>query len=327
VIAGVAAAAILAPLRLAAESGSVSTLPEPGSKGGVIRPLTVRLPATGVRAAPVHPGIQVSAVEQAASAPQPPEGISPGQVVASPGVTLDDATAIMLANNPSIRESRQRAISARGKALQAGLYPNPTLGTASPQLAGSETQYNAYVIQDVVTKGKIGLSAAAAERAAREAEWLLVRARFDALTAVRTRFYTALVMQRRVEVLERMVEIARSALGVSKKLLELEVGPRSDVLLLQIELAKAEAELKNGRTLAETSRSQLAAATGLIDLAIDRVEGDLQQVLPDYELIAVQQGVIARNALVRGAEMEIARSPARNSCCAAPRSSHFRIST
>jgi cobalt-zinc-cadmium efflux system outer membrane protein len=274
------------------------------------QPLTVRLPPT---TAPDDPrrfaGLQVSAVErQPAENPQPPEPIAPGQTDGTAGMTLDEVTGMALAHSPTIREARNQAMAARGTALQASLYPNPTLGTASPQLAGSETQYNAYVIQDVVTKGKIRLDTAAAQRAACEAEFALVRARFDVLTMVRTRFYTALAIQKRVEVLERMVRIARSALGVSEKLVEQGVGPRSDVLLLQIELSKAEAELKNGRTLAETSRSQLAAATGLINLTIDRVEADLQQPLPDYELIAVQRGVIARNAVARRAEIEIARS-------------------
>jgi cobalt-zinc-cadmium efflux system outer membrane protein len=43
-------------------------------------------------------------------------------------------------------------------------------------------------------------------------------------------------------------------------------------------------------------------------MKITRVEGDLKEPLPDYELSAVQQGVIARNALARSAEVEIARS-------------------
>jgi cobalt-zinc-cadmium efflux system outer membrane protein len=90
-------------------------------------------------------------------------------------------------------------------------------------------------------------------------------------------------------------------------LLKAGVGPRSDVLLLQIELSKSEAELRNAHTLAETSRRELAAATGLVDLAIPRVAGDLQQALPNYELLPTQQAVLARNALVRRAQFEVGR--------------------
>jgi hypothetical protein len=128
---------------------------------------------------------------------------------------------------------------------------------------------------------------------------LLVRARFDVLTTVRQRFYTALAMQQRVEVLERMVGIAATAHEVGERLLRAEIGTRGDVLLLEIELAKAQAELRNARTLAETSRRQLAAATGPVDLQSPRVAADFKQALPDYELLAVQHGVIEERAMRR----------------------------
>lgn len=237
-----------------------------------------------------------------------PEPIPRGQENQEPGITLDEISQVALAQSPRIREAETQAAAARGHALQAGLYPNPTLGQGSPQMAGNQSQYNAFVMQDVVTKGKIQLNAAAAQRAAEEAELAWVRARFNVLTTIRQRFYSALAAQQRVEVLEGMVNIARSATQVGKQLLKNDLGTQGDVLLLEIELSKAEAELTNAVTLSETSKRQLAVATGLIDMPIVRVRGDLRQPLPDYELIAVQQGVISRNALARSAQIEITRS-------------------
>ncbi|MEX0977501.1 MAG: TolC family protein [Pirellulales bacterium] len=233
-----------------------------------------------------------------------PPGIEdPGQ-----GMTLDEISLTALANSPVIREAQSRVVAARGRAFQASRYPNPTFGTASPQLAGDQTQYNAYVIQDLVTKGKIRLDTAAADRAARQAELSLVRARFDMLTTVRQRFYIALATQKRAAILEAMVKIARTSHDISERLWKAEIGARNDVLLLQIELSRSEAELQNSRTLAETSRRQLAAAAGLFELPIARVSGDLTAALPDYELLAVQQGVVERNALVGRAQVAVARS-------------------
>jgi outer membrane protein, heavy metal efflux system len=236
------------------------------------------------------------------------EPIAPGVEQVEGGTTLEEMTATALANSPVIRAAQARVVAARGRAYQASRYPNPTFGTASPQLAGNQSQYNAYVVQDLVTKGKIRLDTAAAERAAGEAELALVRAKFDVLTTVRQRFYTALAMQRRVQILESMVQVARTSHDVSERLFKAEIGARGDVLLLEIELAKAEADLKNAGTLAETSRRQLAAATGLFELVIARVAGDLTQDLPDYDVIAVQQGVVERNALVPRAQVGIART-------------------
>ncbi|MBI3838148.1 MAG: TolC family protein [Planctomycetia bacterium] len=258
-------------------------------------------------------GVQVSAavqptIEPAPSADRAPEPIPSGQEDSTQTTTLDELAQVALSTNPAIREAETRAMAARGLAIQARLYPNPTMGTASPQLAGNQSQYNAYMIQDLVTKGKIGLDSAAAERAAREAELALVRARFEVLTTVRQRFYTVLVSQQRVDVLGAMVIIARKSADIGRQLLKAGFGSRGDLLLLQIELSRAETELNNAITLLATSKRQLAAATGLIDTPIDRLRGDLKQPLPNYELIAVQQGVIQRNALARSAEIEIARS-------------------
>lgn len=115
-------------------------------------------------------------------------------------------------------------------------------------------------------------------------------------------------MQERIVVLERMVNIAQTALDVGQRLLKAEVGTRGDVLLLQIELSKSEADLKNFHVLAETSRRQLSAATGLLNLQIDRVDGDLKQALPEFDLLSVQEGVLTRNADVARANVEVARN-------------------
>ncbi len=236
------------------------------------------------------------------------EAIPPGLAEAGVGMTLDQVTQIALENSPVLREAQAQVVAAQGRAFQASRYPNPTFGGASPQLAGNQSQYNTYIVQDYVTKGKIRLDTAAAERAARAAELSLVRARFDVLTAVRQRFYTVLAMQQRVRILDSMVNIARTSHEVSEKLFKAGIGARGDVLLLQIELSRAEAELRNAHILTATSKRELAAATGLYELQIDRVSADLTQALPDYEIIAVQQGVIDRNALVARAGVEISRN-------------------
>ena len=255
----------------ARKPGSITRAPEQARTSAL-----VRLPDTKKAAPPIRrrfEGVQVSAATQPqylTRVTQPPEPISPGGSDLPPATTLDELTAVALANSPQIREAENQAAAARARALQASLYPNPIFGTASPQLAGNQSQYNAYVIQDVVTRNKIGLDTAAACRMAREAELAAVRARFDVLTMVRQRFYIALVAERRVTVLNNMVAIARTSLDISERLLKAEVGTRGDVLLLQAGFSRADAELKNAYTLAATTTRQLAAAVGLMDMPIAR---------------------------------------------------------
>lgn len=226
----------------------------------------------------------------------------------SPGISLDDVIAVAMGNNPAIREALTQAAAARAKAYQASLYPNPVLATASPQLTGSDSQYNVFASQDIVTKGKLRLDTAAASGTAREAEWNAVRTRFEVLTTVRQRFYTTLAAQRRAEVLQELLEIARKSKDVGDRLLKGGEGTRTDVLLLDIELDRSIVSLQNANTMVDASRRQLIAALGVPDLAISRVKGDLEAKTPAYDMIAVEQGVVTRNALARAAEVEIGRS-------------------
>ncbi|MGD9720975.1 MAG: TolC family protein [Pirellulales bacterium] len=304
--------------RVSVAENTLQPTARPFASPPVSQPLVLRLPPTVPTGPRQYAARQVAAnhllqteVQAAPDGeipPPPAEPLAPLPSEANNGMTLDMVTDIALANSPIIREARNQLVAAQGAALQAGFYPNPMFNTFAPQLNGNQSQYGASMSQVVVTRGKIRLDASAAQRAAMAAEMTLVRARYDLLTLVRKRFYSALAMQRRVEVLTQMVDIARRSHDISKRLLQAGVGPRSDVLLLQIELSKAEAELRNANTLAETSRRQLAAATGVVNLQIERVAGDLTQALPDYDLIATQQAVLARNALLRRAEFEVARA-------------------
>lgn len=228
--------------------------------------------------------------------------------VISAGLQLEEIEALALGNNPSLQEAATQVAAARGRAQQASLYPNPMMSTASPQLAGNQSMYNVFWSQEVVTRGKLRLSTEAALREAQEAELRLVRARFDLLTTVRQRYYTALAAQARVDVLGQLVDIARKSHDVGIRLFKGGEGSRTDAILLDIELDRSEVAKENAATLLEANKRQLAAAAGVPDLAIARLGGDLNAKLPSYEMIAVQQGVISQNALARIAEVEVARS-------------------
>ena len=241
--------------------------------------------------------------------PQPAEAEEvPVQRDQAPGMPLEEFISLALSNSPNLREAASQAAAARGRAHQAGIYPNPQFGAASPQLAGSQSQYDAFMSIDVITKGKLGLDSDAQWRSARQAELMFVRVRFDVLTTVRQRFYTALAAQRRVEVLDGLAKIAGQSRDVGQRLLKGGQAARTDTLLLDIEFDRAEVARENALTVLEAGKRQLAAGVGLPELSIERLAGDLEAPTQDYDLIAVQLGVISRSALARSAEVEIARS-------------------
>lgn len=211
-------------------------------------------------------------------------------------------------NSPNLREAASAAQAARARAYQAGLYPNPVLYTASPQWTARISQYNIFVGQDFITKGKLRLDRQAAARIAQQADFAYDRVRYDVLSAVRSNYYAALVGQERVAVLEELVEIASNSKQTADRLFQADESAEIDSWLLGIELDRAQVALQNADTILRASKARLAAAMGVMDAPIDRLEEDFSAPLPDFRLEALRQGVLDRNANLAIAQTDVAKS-------------------
>jgi len=183
----------------------------------------------------------------------------------------------------------------RGKAYQTGLYPNPVASGGATQLAGDESQYFAALSQEIVTKRKLLRDQAAVCREVAQVEFRYVRTRFELLTAVRQGYFVTLAAQRRREVLTQLVDIAGKSQQAAFRLQEAGEGTRSDTLLLEIELEKAEVGLENADAKWQATERQLVAILGLRDLQLSRIRGDLTESL---EGVATQ--VLLDGALTTG---------------------------
>ena len=86
-------------------------------------------------------------------------------------MSLADLQQLALRMSPQIRQAHLDIESARGAALQAGLYPNPSIGYEASSVAegnptGDRTpgQQGGFVEQTIVTMGKLSLARQAAKR-------------------------------------------------------------------------------------------------------------------------------------------------------------------
>ncbi len=227
--------------------------------------------------------------------------------------TLAEFVALAERSHPKLRAALAAVEAARGKAVQARLYPNPVAAGGSPQatapgVVGSSTQYYGMMSQDVVTAGKLRLSQQAALRDVQKAEYELIRARFEVLREVRQSFYALLVSQRRVEIYKLLLDIAKRSYEIGRQLADAGEGTKADVLFWSIERDRADVRLLNAAVYIETGRRQVAAAIGLPRADVGRLEGDLFQKLPNFDLKQLQEEVVRRNARPRAAEAGIAGS-------------------
>ncbi len=222
--------------------------------------------------------------------------------------TLDEFVLLAEQSHPKLRQALAAVEAARGKAVQARLYPNPMLAAGSPQIAGADSQWNGFASQDIVTAGKLRLSQQAALREVQKQEYDLIRARFDVLRDVRGSFYTLLVAQRRVEIYRLLLEIAQRSYDLGQKLEQAGEGTKADVLFWSIERDRAEVRLLNSTVFVETGRRELAAAIGLPRADVGAVQADLFAKLPTFDLKTLQEAIVQRNALPQAASADIARA-------------------
>jgi len=280
---------------------SVSTVPQaaPAIRRTAPQPTPamVRLASNQQEGAPADAAVEP--LPQAVPQPAPEAGTL---------LSLEQLEQTALGNHPQIASTGAQLTAAHGRAIQAGLYPNPVVGMGSPQAAGDESQYNGFVSQDIVTRGKLRLSRSAAYQEVIQSELAIVRARYDVLTGVRKHFYATLASQQRVFLLQELVKIAVRSEQIGNARLEAKLDSKIDTLLLGVELSKSQVALVNAETVLNTNRRQLAAAIGVPDMNIGTLAGDLSTSLPDIDAVTLQGQVQQSNSLVGIAEAEIRRN-------------------
>ena len=225
---------------------------------------------------------------------------------AGASLTLQQATELALRNNPVLARARAQIDSRMGVAIQAGIPPNPRYDSNNPQVfAGNQSQYNVGFMQELPVKGKLRLDRAAALQDVEQARMSYVRQRFELLTAVRQQFYRVLAQERRVEVLEQLVEIAGRSHSAAQQREKAGQVAETDVLLLLTELQQSQIALDNARTSLAGSRRALAATMGIPELEIRDALGDLRANLPEFEEEFLRNFVATRNAAILEAQLQV----------------------
>ncbi|MFN0020759.1 MAG: TolC family protein [Pirellulaceae bacterium] len=256
-------------------------------------------------------------VEQESLAPRTPPESAPSleqlppakeSATATGGVSLAELEQIAKEQHPQLTSTGEAIRAAEGRARQAGRPPNPNIGASSPQLAGHQSQYNAFLSQDILTGGKLRLNSAAASVEVEQMKLAQIRTLFDVLTGVRKQFYATLALQSRVAALRELQKITSNSAKLSNDLLKGGEGARPDVLILEVEADKVEFSLQNAETSLVAARRQLAIASGAPELQIDIVSGDLSVGLRELDWQEIQEAVEQNNAELARADAEVRRS-------------------
>jgi cobalt-zinc-cadmium efflux system outer membrane protein len=227
-------------------------------------------------------------------------------------IDLAELWDLALVNNPAVREAGADVQAARGRLLQAGLYPNPrflfvqdTIGSAIARPGNSAFEVN----QEIVTARKRKLDMAVAGREVSFTEVGLIGRKFEALTRIRRAYYDYLALWEVLKGYEETVGALEKAIEATRKQVETaKTRPKTD--LLRLEALLAEAKINQDRTwdAIRGAWRQVAAEVGVDELPPAAEVGELPPALPTWDHAAVLHRALATNSAIRQAAVEADRA-------------------
>ncbi len=229
-------------------------------------------------------------------------------------LTLDDAVRTALSNNLDLRAAYYEVGKARGRLLQAGLWPNPLVeiaGTTDRTFNNEGEGLNAIGFsQPFPIAGRL--------RFARQVGLVDVA---QAIAEIRNRerlligetqrdFLSALVIDQQIATRREFLEINRDFVQVVEKRLEKAEVSQADVSLASVEAQRLELEievLEAGRAASELSLKQ---RLGLPPDAPVKLEGDVMALAKRFSPEKYSDKVVANRPDLRLAELGVNRAEA-----------------
>jgi len=244
-------------------------------------------------------------------APPKPAGPAEGAAKVQP-LGLADLIQISMARNPALQQAGLEIEAAQGRAVQAGLYPNPTVSVIGEEM-GDPNGPGGFITaplvsQEIVTAGKLRLGRAAAMRAVDQAGLARVRQRFTLLTTVRQGYFEVLAAQRRVQILDNLGKLAVQSLDASRKLMEAKQIAELDLLQFQVERDRLSVDLEAARREMAAAWQRLAANLGEPGLPFTGLEGDLEAAFPRYDSDQIRTLMLAEHPDILSARVGINRA-------------------
>lgn len=169
-----------------------------------------------------------------------------------------------LANNhPAIGEASARVRAARGKAIQAGLYPNPVFGYLGTEIGndGRAGQQGGFLEQEYVTSGKLTYAQEAACWEVKRTEQELALAQRRVMTEVRMRYFEAIIAQRTVTVVGELRDAAEQSLKLTE-------DRKSAQEVSDVDVLQSRFEAEGARLLAVQTDTELVGARRRLEAAL-----------------------------------------------------------
>jgi cobalt-zinc-cadmium efflux system outer membrane protein len=200
--------------------------------------------------------------------------------------------------------------AARGTAIQAGLYPNPSGGYQVDQAgtANSAGLQGGFLEQTIVTAGKLGLARASALVEVQNAELALRRAQIDVYTQVRAGWFGVLVAQENIKIARAMARFTDEVYRIQIELVKSEQAAAYEPLQLRVLALQARGNLVQAHNRHVAAWKQLAAALGLPGLPPTQLAGRVESAFPVYRYEQVLAHVLGAHTDILTGQNDLVRA-------------------
>jgi cobalt-zinc-cadmium efflux system outer membrane protein len=202
-------------------------------------------------------------------------------VAATNALSLPEVLRLALRHNPELEGAGYRVRVADGQARQAGLWANPDLDlSAEDWPAGqgfSEAKAMVGVSQTVPFPGKKPLERQVARAGVRATEAELRQRQTELERDVKVAFYRVLASERRREISQELVELARAVADTARKRVEAGAAGMQEQLRAEVEQERAQTEQAEVSQEITAARQTLVTLLGRPDLKDAPLAGTLSE--------------------------------------------------
>jgi cobalt-zinc-cadmium efflux system outer membrane protein len=273
-----------------------------------LRPLTLQFILAGAL-------LSAEALGQSRTQEPPPNHTNHPPASAAPAakpLAMGDLESLALAYHPALARLAAQSDAVQGRAFQAGLRPNPSVGYTADEIGedGTAGLHGIFAEQKWVAGGKLVSRRDAMLRQADVVDARLAATRQRVVNGVRNRYMNVLYFQKLVAIREKLLNTAREGESTARQLRNIGRANRPAELLALIELRQATTAFEEAKIQRETAWRELVSFVGRADLPVTELQGDLEASPPKAEQLPTVEHILAESPEAQGAFAEIARSQA-----------------
>jgi len=230
-----------------------------------------------------------------------------------PVYRLEDLEQMALIHNPTLQVAQHQVEAAQGRKLQAGLFPNPTIGYSGDELRGGSYKSGKqgfFLEQPFITGGKLGLNRTIEDQSIHELEAEKNAQFWRVKNGTRQAYFDVLTAQELLTMKQELADIAHASAEYVGELQNSGQADETELLQSQVEEQRMLAAVDVQKNDLHRAWAVLRAVIGRVELPQGSVAGDIEAVPDPANEARDLQKLLDESPEVKTAMANVARAQA-----------------